>query len=58
MWLMFFRVLERHAPSRLLTVLVAAPLTLTLGLKCGVTFLLGVASLELGYWLDNHGRDH
>lgn len=50
-----FRVLSRHAPSRLLTVLVAALIMVTSGLEFGVMFMLGVATLELGLWLDRYG---
>ncbi len=54
---MLFRVLCRHAPSRLLTALVAALVTLMFGLESGVMFWVAVAIHELGLWLDHYGMN-
>ncbi len=50
---MLQRVLERHAPSRLLALPLAGVLTFFGGLELGATFLLGVVSREAG-WCDHY----
>ncbi len=52
---MLVRVLERHAPSRLLTTAVAMIVTAGWGPGCGVVVLVAVAALEVGLWLDQYG---
>ena len=50
---MLIRVLERHAPSRLILPTAAVAVAVIFGLEFLVGFALGVALFELGSWLDH-----
>ena len=51
---MLYRVLEKHAPSRLLTATAAVGACVIGGLECGLSFFAAIVSLEAGQWLDRY----
>lgn len=50
-------LLQRYAPSSLLTCMVVAAITFTLGLGSTAVFLVGVGVYKAGRYLDNYGLE-